>query len=39
VAISLKKQHVKVTIDQNKFLNAKPVLSKLLKTAVEEFGT
>jgi hypothetical protein len=38
LATSLKKHHVKVTIDQNKFANAKPLLSKLLKTAAEEFG-
>jgi hypothetical protein len=38
VATWLKKQHIKVTIDQSKFAAVNPMLSKLLHTAVEEFS-
>ena len=38
VATSLKKQHIKLTIDQSKFAATKPLISKLLQTSVEEFS-
>jgi hypothetical protein len=38
VATSLKKEHIKFTIDQAKFGAARPLLSKLLQTSVKEFS-